>query len=131
MAETPCDNLHDNKLKGNSLDNRRMVPKQMAAQTVAEKPYGKHLTFLRRKLQGCHLGAVACWGRECERHGYKGWPFAATGGATVGNQPESVMTRSPHSSACPEGCWLHREMGKYRFSWLSQGQLQLRSLCHK
>lgn len=29
---------HDSKLKGNSLDNRRMVPKQMAAQKVAGKP---------------------------------------------------------------------------------------------
>ena len=51
---------HDSKLKGNSLDNRRMVPNQMATQRVAGKPYRKHLTFPRRKLQGCQLGAVAC-----------------------------------------------------------------------
>lgn len=122
---------HDSKLKGNSLDNRRTVPKQMAAQRVAGKPKGKHLTFPRRKRWGCQLRAVACWGCGCERHGYKGWPFAASGGVPVENQPESVMTRSPHSSACQGVCQLHQEMGKDCVSWLSHRELQLRSPCHK
>lgn len=122
---------HDSKLKGNSLDNGRMVPKQMAAQRVAGKPNGKHLTFPRRKRWGCQLGAVACWGCGCEGHGHEGWPFAASGGVTVENQPESITTRSPCSSACQGRCQLHPEMGKDRLLWLLHRKLQFRSPCHE
>lgn len=122
---------HASKLRGNSLDNRRTVPKQMAAPGVAGKPWGKHLTAPRRKLWGCELRAAACWGCGCERHGCEGWPRAARGGVAVEKQPKSVTTRSPHSCACQEGCQLHQAMGRDYLSGLLCGELKLRSPRHK
>lgn len=122
---------HDTELKGNSLDNRRTVLKQMAAQRVAGKPWGEHLTSPRRKLWGCQLGAAACWGCGCERHGNERQPFAACGGVAVEMQPESILTRSPYSSACQEGCQLHQEMGMDHLSWQLHRKLKHRSPCHK
>lgn len=131
MVETPCDNLAQQQAEGKQLGQQEDGTQTNDCTESGWEVLGKHLTFPRRKLQGCQLGAVAWWGCGCERHGYEGQPFTGNGGISEENQPESVMARSPHSSACQEGCQLHQERGKDCPPWLLHEEVQLRSPCHK